>query len=169
MTVGKIYFDMDGVLADFNRGIRELCGMEAPSPDGVEDALLHDRMWKKIREVGKFYDKLELMPGAKEMFDRLWEKYGDKCEILTGVPKPKRGIPEAGDDKTAWVRRLLSKDIKVNIVLRAEKIEKCTGPEAILIDDLEKTIREWRELGGTGILHVDAETTLAELEKLGIL
>lgn len=24
----KIYFDMDGVLADFDRGIRELCGIE---------------------------------------------------------------------------------------------------------------------------------------------
>ena len=168
MKATKIYFDMDGVLADFNRGVRELCGMDAPDqekPDPEKDNV----MWERIRKADHFYDRLELMPGAKEMFDRLWEKYGDKCEILTGVPKPKRGIPEAGDDKTAWVRRLLSKDIKVNIVLRAEKIEKCTGPEAILIDDLEKTIREWRELGGTGILHVDAETTLAELEKLGIL
>ena len=169
MTVGKIYFDMDSVLADFNRGVRELCGMEPQDPSGEMNAELDDEMWRRIKKAGHFYDRLELMPGAKEMFDRLWEKYGDKCEILTGVPKPKRGIPEAGDDKTAWVRRLLSKDIKVNIVLRAEKIEKCTGPEAILIDDLEKTIREWRELGGTGILHVDAETTLAELEKLGIL
>ena len=169
MTVGKIYFDMDSVLADFNRGVRELCGMEPEDPNGETDAGLDSMMWERIREAGHFYDRLELMPGAKEMFDRLWEKYGDKCEILTGVPKPKRGIPEAGDDKTAWVRLLLSKDIRVNIVLRAEKIGKCTGPETILIDDLEKTIREWRERGGTGIRHVDAETTLAELEKLGIL
>ena len=169
MTVGKIYFDMDGVLADFSKGVRELCGMEPSDPSGETDVAMDSEMWTRIREAEHFYNKLELMPGAKEMFDRLWEKYGDKCEILTGVPKPERGIPKAGDDKTAWVRRLLSKDIEVNIVRRAEKIGKCTGPETILIDDLEKTIREWREHGGTGILHTDAETTLAELEKLGIL
>lgn len=39
----------------------------------------------------------------------------------------------------------------------------------ILIDDREKTIREWREKGGTGILHVSAEETLAELKRLGLL
>jgi len=31
MRYEKIYFDMDGVLADFAKGVRELCGME-PSP-----------------------------------------------------------------------------------------------------------------------------------------
>jgi phosphoglycolate phosphatase-like HAD superfamily hydrolase len=28
MEVRKIYFDMDGVLADFERGVRELCNLE---------------------------------------------------------------------------------------------------------------------------------------------
>ena len=27
MKAEKIYLDMDGVLADFDRGVRELCGM----------------------------------------------------------------------------------------------------------------------------------------------
>ena len=27
MTVEKIYFDMDGVLADFERGVEEICGL----------------------------------------------------------------------------------------------------------------------------------------------
>ena len=30
MEVEKIYFDMDGVLADFERGVREICGIEPP-------------------------------------------------------------------------------------------------------------------------------------------
>ena len=169
MTVGKIYFDMDGVLADFNRGVRELCGMEAPSPDGVEDALLHDRMWKKIREVGKFYDKLELMPGAKEMFDAVYGKYGEDCEILTGIPRKERGIVTAEEDKRNWTRRLLSDKVKVNAVCRKEKQNYCTGEDCILIDDREKTIREWKAMGGTGILHVSPEQTLRELKELGYL
>ncbi len=27
MEVEKIYFDMDGVLADFERGVKEICGL----------------------------------------------------------------------------------------------------------------------------------------------
>ena len=91
MTVEKIYFDMDGVLADFDRGVRELCGMEALD-QGTRSPAQDDIMWEAIRKIDHFYDKLELMPGAKEMFDTLREKYGDKVEILTGIPREERGI-----------------------------------------------------------------------------
>ena len=37
------------------------------------------------------------------------------------------------------------------------------------IDDREKTIREWREKGGTGILHTDAEETLRQLREMDLL
>lgn len=36
------------------------------------------------------------MPGAGEMFDAVYGKYDERCEILTGIPKPKRGIVNAG-------------------------------------------------------------------------
>lgn len=31
MKIDKIYFDIDGVLADFERGVMEICGMMPPS------------------------------------------------------------------------------------------------------------------------------------------
>ena len=169
MTVGKIYFDMDGVLADFGRGVRELCDMEALSQNGERDLKQDDLMWEAIRDTDCFYDRLELMPGAKEMFSRIYGEYGDRCEILTGVPKPERGVVTAGEDKIAWMKRELSVAVKVNVVLRKQKIDFCKGPESVLIDDREKTILEWREAGGTGILHVSPEETLKELEKLELL
>ena len=169
MEVRKIYLDMDGVLADFDRGVRELCAMEPQSQNGKRDAKVDDQMWEAIRETDHFYDRLELLPGAKEMFDLVYGKYGDSCEILTGIPKPERGIITAGEDKLAWTKRLLSPDVKVNIVLRKEKIGFCAGPETVLIDDRAKTIRDWNENGGTGILHVSAADTLAALKALGIL
>ena len=158
---------MDGVLADFDRGVIELCGLE-PLDQGVSDSR-EERMWNGIREVGHFYDKLEIMPGAKEMFDELYEKYGDKCEILTGIPKPKRGITGAGEDKIKWVRRLLSENIKVNIVLREHKPRFCTGKDCILIDDFRKNIKEWEAAGGTGVLSRNAEDTTEKLKEMGIL
>ena len=69
--------------------------------------------------------------------------------------------------KVAQVK--LSENVKVHTVCRKHKIQFCTGPEAVLIDDREKTIREWRDQGGTGILYVSPEKTLKELEELGLL
>ncbi len=164
-----IYLDMDGVLADFNRGVKELCGMEALPQGKFRNPEYDNRMWEKIRDTDHFYNRLYLLPGAKEMFDAIYSKYKSRCEILTGVPKPERGILTAGQDKTAWTRRLLSPKVKVNIVLRKEKIRCCTGPDAVLIDDYAKNIREWQAAGGTAILHTSAENTLNQLKELGLL
>ena len=170
MEVKKIYFDMDGVLADFERGVKEICGLEPISQNAKNnDSQAENEMWEAIRKTGHFYDYLELMPGAKEMFDAVYNKCGDKCEILTGIPKPKRGIVTAGDDKNAWVKRLLSKDVKVNIVYREEKPQYCTGRDCVLIDDFKKNIKEWEAIGGTGILNKSAADTMAKLRKLNII
>ena len=169
MEVKKIYFDMDGVLADLEKGIRELCHMEPQSQNGKRSKKLDDQMWETIREVDHFYDRLDLLPGAKELFDTVYGKYGDRCEILTGIPREERGIVTAKDDKINWTHRLLSERVKVRTVCRKHKINFCTGPETILIDDREKTITEWQEKGGTAILHTTPEETTRELKKLGIL
>ena len=168
MEAAKIYFDMDDVLADFDRGVRELCGME-PSDKDHPDPAEETEMWKRIREAGHFYDKLELMPGAKEMFDRIRGRYGDRCEILTGIPKPKWGIDTAAEDKMNWTRRLLSGDVTVNAVQKKEKRNYSGEKSRILIDDMEGNIRSWEESGGTGILHKSAAETLKTLEDMGVL
>ena len=170
MEVEKIYFDMDGVLADFERGVKEICGLTPPSQNAKhhkpgED----DEMWEKIKQTLHFYDYLELMPGAREMFDAVYAKYGDRCEILTGIPKPKRGITYAAEDKIKWVHRLLSEDIKVNIVFREEKPQYCSGEGCVLIDDMERNIWDWKALGGTGIVNASADSTMEKLKELGIL
>ena len=166
MEIRKIYFDLDGVMADFDRGVYELCGMDAFSH---EDDKSDDIMWLRIKEVGHFYDKLELMPGAKELFDDLYAKYGDKCEILSGIPKPRRGITTAGEDKISWVRRMLSKNVKVNIVYKEDKPDYCTGEDCILIDDLPANIKAWEDIGGTGIINSGADDTRQTLVEMGIL
>ena len=170
MQVDKIYFDMDGVLADFERGVREICGIEPPDQNSKDkDPGADDRMWELIRKNEHFYDELEIMPGAKEMFDAIYEKYGNKVEILTGIPKPKRGIVYAGEDKTNWTHRLFSPDIKVNIVFREDKPQYCTGKGCILIDDMESNIRDWNEMGGTGIRNISADKTVKKLKEMGVL
>ncbi|MBR1470199.1 MAG: hypothetical protein IJ600_00990 [Lachnospiraceae bacterium] len=168
MEIKKIYFDMDGVLADFDRGVQEICGLPCQAQDAVDEET-EWQMWNAIREAGHFYDKLQIAPGAKEMFDAVYEKYGDRCEILTGIPKPHRGITTAGEDKTRWMHRLLAEDIVVNIVYKEQKKHFCTGPDCVLIDDFGENIDSWRAFGGTGILHRDAQSSMEEMRALGIL
>ena len=167
--IEKIYFDMDGVLADFDGGVTNLCGLRPLAQGEHRSKEEDDLMWEKIREVGHFYDRLDPMPGAVKLFNEIYDKYGDKCEILTGIPKPKRGILTAGDDKIAWVHRILSPTLKVNIVYREEKKNFCTGKNSILIDDLRSNIDDWISYGGTGIFHISSEDTRLQLREKNLL
>lgn len=159
MKEWKIYLDMDGVLADFNRGTKELCGIKAQG-QGIVDPIADEKMWDAIRDTDHFYDRLELMPGAKKMFRLLEKAPSCHCEILTGIPKKKRRIYTAGEDKIKWVRRKLSKDIPINVVYKEEKKNYCTGRYCILIDDLSRNIEEWEAAGGTGILFTEADEVI---------
>lgn len=166
MEIEKIYFDMDGVLADFDSGVLDYCGfrnysLNVESPPGHED-----RLWAAIKQVDRFYYRLKPMPGAIEMFSCVYGKYKDKCEILTGIPKPHREILTAKEDKEQWVKDYLSETVKVNAVLRKDKSLYCTGKGCILIDDYLKNIREWEEMGGTGIAFVSTEQALQELKRI---
>ena len=168
MEVQKIYFDMDGVVADFNRGVAELCHLPVIPISEVTEAQ-DDEMWKAIRAVGHFYDKLEPIPGAVQMFRTVAERYGDRCEILTGIPKKRRGIDTAGADKIAWAHRILSPDVVVNIVYAEEKKNFCKGKTCILIDDLEKNIRAWEAAGGTGVLCRSPQQMTELLHQMGVI
>ena len=50
MTVEKIYFDMDGVLADFNRGVKEILGIEPMDQDSATKDY-DDRLFQAIKTI----------------------------------------------------------------------------------------------------------------------
>ena len=165
MKIENIYFDMDGVLADFDRGLKELGNFEkVDQSEATEES--DEALWNVVRTTPHFYDRLEPMPGAVEMFRTLYDRYGDKCEILSAMPKPHRGVPSACEDKVSWARRNLSELLTINLVYRAEKKYFVKGKGSILIDDYDINIREWTKLGGTGILFTTAEDCLRQLEEL---
>ena len=150
-TIDRIFFDMDGVLADFARGVRELAGIPWFSDLDKHTNEEDDEMWAKVREVDHFYLRLDPIEGALEMLGKVNAEYPGKCEILTGIPKPWRGIASSGEDKIAWMKKYFKFPIPVNIVLSEEKPEFCRGACSVLIDDMKKNIRSWEKAGGTGI------------------
>jgi 5'(3')-deoxyribonucleotidase len=148
-----IYFDLDGVLANFEGYIKEHNIFYVPHETRDKAADAH--MWEEIKKVDRFYFQLEPMPGSLELFRRLNEKY--HCEILSAIPKPHWGLVGTEEDKREWVAKYLGEDVKVNIVYREQKKDFAKGPQSVLVDDYEKNIRAWEEFGGTGILFRSAE------------
>ena len=163
--ITKIYFDLDGVLADFEGGVRTLCGM-TPQPQGKAKPEYEDKLWAAAKAVGHFYDKLDVLSDGKKLFDTIYAEMPDKCEILTGIPRPSRNIITATEDKINWVRRNLSKTIPIHTVMRRDKPLYCTGKSCILIDDFDENVNLWNNAGGIGILFTNAEEVLKKIKNI---
>lgn len=164
----KIYFDMDGVLSDFNKGIVELCKMEAPrqNPNTPE---YDERMFNAMRKVDHFYYRLDPIENTLDLFKEVKMIYGNKVEILTAIPKAIRNIVDADTDKLEWVKKYLGDEVKVNIVLRRDKPLFAKGKDYLLIDDTPNNIDSWIKAGGDGLLFKDAESARVELVKKAVL
>lgn len=168
MQVDKIFFDMDGVLADFCKGAAELGGYVWQREQGHVE-ISDTTLWDAVRSVEGFYLKLDIVPGSEELFSAVHKKYGEKVEVLTGIPKPHRNIKDVEQDKITWMHERLAPGIIVNECNKEDKWKYCHGAGSILIDDMLANIEAWRAAGGTGILFENAEDAFRQLQELGIM
>jgi hypothetical protein len=153
MTIIQIFLDLDGVLADFDRGVLELTGKR---PEELPPA----RMWSAIARHEDFFGTLALMEEAH----RLWEfcaPHGPK--ILTGLPRGKWAAPQ----KHRWVAKMLGADVEV-ITCQSSHKYRWSGPGHLLVDDRASLQLPWEEAGGHFILHRSVEHTLEQLEAMGL-
>ncbi len=154
----KIMVDMDGVLADFIRGVN----------DKIEGGYIegnNTQLWKDIKKYsnqgGRLWAELEPMADAMELWNYV-KQYNP--QILTSGGNPAFG---ADEQKHEWIKRVIGNP-KVNIVRKSGEKAGLATPQTILIDDLRKSIDPWVAAGGIGILHTSAKNTIAELKKLGL-
>ncbi len=150
-----IYVDLDGVLADLQNYVNRVLG----EPGDLND----NDVWKQLREMGEpKFDELELLPDAMTLWDYV-KKYNPNILTATGHP-----VEKNEREKRQWIKDNLTGYKDVYTVVASRNKSKWAWPDAILIDDREKSIEPWREKGGIGILHTSADDTIDELKMLGL-
>jgi len=160
----KIYVDMDGVVADFDKRFRDLSGM---NPNDYEAKNGKNAFWDFIDVKHKlaFWVGIPPMQDAQRLIDYVSKH---DYEMLTAPSIKKESLMGKG----LWIRNWAKKGLfpskpKVNYKSAKNK-HHFAAPNHILIDDKQSTIDSWNAAGGVGILHTSASTTINQLKKLGI-
>jgi len=153
----NVYFDLDGVLADFSKALSDIMlgsgyeNIEMNNESKYLSGLALEAkkyMWNKVEGADDFYEKLDLMEEGYEIFKKIKKDYPVK--ILSAVPK---GFPEkATEQKIKWCKKYLG-DVDVITVSIQDKNDVVDVSRAILIDDREKNISKWNIAGGIGYLY----------------
>lgn len=141
MSKKRIFFDMDGVLVNFESGIERLS-------DEVKE-----QYKGRLDEVPGIFSLMDPIPGAREAV-RLLAKHYD-VYILSTSPW---NNPTAASDKIEWVKKHMNEIFHKRVILTHHK-ELCQGD--YLIDDRGKNgasefSGEWIHLGSKEFPDLDA-------------
>eukprot|EP00550_Attheya_septentrionalis_P004696 CAMPEP_0198291940 /NCGR_PEP_ID=MMETSP1449-20131203/9274_1 /TAXON_ID=420275 /ORGANISM="Attheya septentrionalis, Strain CCMP2084" /LENGTH=283 /DNA_ID=CAMNT_0043990627 /DNA_START=273 /DNA_END=1124 /DNA_ORIENTATION=- len=176
----KIFCDLDGVLVNFDAGVRKV--FRGRGPDELPNPGV---LWGGINKVNEFYAHLPWMEDGKDLWAAIKHT---RPTILTGVPR----LKIAREHKAIWCRRELGAEANhidkagpksshevvsgvyrkgmVNVITCWSKNKHVeSGPNAILIDDRISLREAWEQKGGIFIHHTDTISTLAQLKSKGIL
>ncbi|MCO6415084.1 hypothetical protein JYK14_02675 [Siccirubricoccus sp. KC 17139] len=148
----RLFLDLDGVLSDFDRGVREVTGKRP-------EELPLKVMWAALARAPRFFETLAFMEDAEALW-RFCQPHHPT--ILTGLP---HGAWAPGQ-KRRWVARMLGAHVPVVTCMTREK-PKWSGAGHVLVDDRLATREGWERKGGIFIHHLSAERSIAALCRLG--
>lgn len=180
----KLFVDLDGVLADFDGGVKSIFNGQSPEeiPVGV--------MWAGIGNQDAFYESLSWTSDGEELWNAI-KRLTPPPNILTGVPRTRKHREE----KFNWCKRELSeegklicnhvdmagkgrhelmsgrsKDNAINVITCWSKFKHFESKRNhILIDDRLKLKEDWEKKGGIFIHHTSAAASLQMLKEQGVI
>lgn len=147
-----LFLDLDGVLADFDRGVMAVTGQRP-------EQMPLKAMWSALSRAPAFFETLEFMEDA----EALWRFCAPhRPTILTGLPLGSW----APEQKRRWVARMLGAQVPVITCMSRDK-PRWSGPGHILVDDRASAREGWERKGGRFIHHRSAGESIAALRELG--
>ena len=160
--VKRIFIDMDGVLADFIRGVESPEYLGEPLTNDDAGHTTYDLRKEELTNKRLFAN----LPPMVDMYDLL--AYVRHCEtpweILTAAGDVNRELVVF--DKNEWIREHVSPTVVVTCTITGSQKGIFAYEGSVLIDDRPKNIEAWEANGGTGIIHTSAAETIKELKKL---
>jgi len=167
----RIYLDMDGVLADFDAGLRAL-GIEPDQATNKsrslmtpDEVVMKDKVYDAIL-AQPFFNTLPLMHDAQSLWD-----FCAPFEpvILTAAPSRESGFEKAAREKREWIEEHFGpipdeRFICTHSSKKQNYVGHLPGRVQVLVDDRPSNVDQWRGAGGHGILHLSAEASIGLLE-----
>lgn len=147
----RLFIDCDGVLADFERGARDLLGA---SPAEYQHRHGVGAFWRQLAKAEGFYARLDPLPDAYRLMDAV--RHLDPI-ILTGLPLGRWAEPQ----KREWAARHFP-GVQVITCLARDK-HRHGSPGDVLVDDTARLRAAWEAMGGHFVHHEQAERSLATL------
>lgn len=132
-----IYFDMDGVVADFVHGYKEAFNRDAYKDDSFT-------IGEQCITRPDFFRNLPLIDKGFELYNDLKNDY--QIVFLT---TPMEGLPECKRDKVNWIEKYFGQNN--TIIFSNKKCDYVIDEKSILIDDMKYNLDAWDLAGGTAI------------------
>ena len=154
MGTPRLFLDADGVLANFDEGVRRLLGMSVR-----EYERKHGRggFWKRLAQAKNFYGSLPEMPDARLLFDAVEHL---KPTILTGLPLGNWAAPQ----KVQWAAEHFP-GVPIITCMARDK-HKHMHPGDVLVDDRENHRAAYEAAGVIFVHHKNAEDSLRQLARI---
>lgn len=177
-----VFCDQDGVLADFEQGMRDTFPMlDLSNAQKIYKFLKPHSSWVKLTNTNPhIFENLPVLPGATKLISYL-TKLKDlniiELRILTAYPSEWKDdshmVEMSTHDKVKWATTHFPA-IKPSDIIVCKREDKPvfgnkafqkTGVRPILIDDMRLNIEEWQDKGFPGILYTNVNKAMAELRQ----
>lgn len=154
MRQPRLFLDADGVLADFDEGVRRLLGAY---PRDYERKHGRGSFWKHLARADNFYGKLPEMGDARLLFEGVKHL---KPTILTGLPLGSWAAPQ----KIEWAAEHFPGVPIITCMARDKHKHMHSGD--VLVDDRENHRAAYEAAGVVFVHHRNAIDSLRELAKI---
>ena len=164
--IKEILVDMDGVLFDYEKFFNENAPNHISYYQDREKKEEFDEIKSILIKEKEIYKNLDFMPDGKALYEELLilaEKYNVNLSVMTATGKLYSDM--AAKQKEHCVSNKIPK-IPFAYVVRSKHKARHATPNTILIDDREKSIKPFVEMGGIGILHKNTKNTIKELKNI---
>lgn len=154
MAEPRLFLDCDGVLADFDEGVRRLTGL---TPRAYERKHGRGSFWKQLARARNFYGTLPEMADARLLLDGVKHL---QPTILTGLPLGNWAAPQ----KIEWAAEHFP-GVPIITCMARDKAKHMKAGD-VLVDDRENHRAAHEGEGVVFVHHKSAADTLRQLANI---